>query len=146
MPETPPSRCKPNNSLPDTLQSRLELNSNELAVLLRLVVWERLAKEQVCAIAVRGHQPIRLSSVPALIRELRRKLAAHKIKLETIRDFGWGLDQRDRDKIVGWIGPRQIIPEREERRPRPQRKAAGAKISGRLGYEPRKTMARSVTA
>ena len=61
MPETSPlaaerpSRRKPNNSLPVTLQSRLGLNGNELAVLLRLVVWERLAKEQVCALAVRGH-------------------------------------------------------------------------------------------
>ena len=75
----------------ETLQSTLGLDYNETEILLRLVAWGRLAREQVPAIAVRAHQQIKISSVNAIIGLLRKKLAAHDIALITIHGFGWEL-------------------------------------------------------
>jgi hypothetical protein len=102
-----------------TLQSMLGLNRNEIELLLRLVAWGSLAREQIPAIATCGHRPVKLSSVNAIVRGLRKKLVTRGIELTTIREFGWGLNQRDREKIVALIGPRQGLGVNTE--------AAGAK-------------------
>jgi len=86
--------------LPDSLQKQLSLNGTELRVLLRLLTWERLAREQVCAIT-----GVKLNSVNSIIGALRRKLAKHKIELVTVRDFGWALPPKGQTKIIGMIKP-----------------------------------------
>jgi hypothetical protein len=46
--------------------------------------------------------------VGAIVRELRQKLAQHKIALVTLHGFGFELGQKDREKIVALIRPRAI--------------------------------------
>jgi hypothetical protein len=79
------------------------LNHNEIEILLRLVAWGRLAREQVCAIATCGHRPVKLGSVSAIVRELRKKLAKHKIKLVTVHGFGFELCQEDCKRVLGLL-------------------------------------------
>jgi hypothetical protein len=62
---------------------------------------------------------VKISSVNAMINNLRKKLRAHDIGLDTLREFGWGLGQKDREKIVALIGPRQ--PRESMRRPLAQK-------------------------
>src|SRR5262252_8090750 len=81
----------------------LELNHNEERILARLTQQGYLAREQVCAIATCGHRPVKLGSVGVIVRELRKKLATQDIQLATIRDFGFGLRQEDREKVLGFI-------------------------------------------
>jgi hypothetical protein len=125
MPETSP--------LPATLQSTLGLNRTEIELLLRLVAWGSLAREQIPAIATCGHRSVKLSSVNAIVRGLRKKLAAHDIELVTLREFGWGLRPEGREKIVALIGPRQA--------PGVNTEAAGAKSrqESRMSPEGRQT-------
>jgi DNA-binding response OmpR family regulator len=89
------------------LQSTFGLNRNEIEILLRLVAWGSLAREQVCAIATCGHRSVSINSVNAIIRELRRKLSTHGIEVSTLHGFGFELRQKDREKIVALISPRQ---------------------------------------
>jgi hypothetical protein len=91
-----------------TLQSMLGLNRNEIEILLRLVAWGSLAREQIPAIATCGHRSVSINSVNAIVRGLRQKLAAHDIALVTVHGFGWKLCQEDREKIVAFIGPGAI--------------------------------------
>jgi len=111
-----------------TLQSILGLNRNEIEILLRLVAWGSLAREQIPAIARCGHRSVSINSVNAIIGLLRKKLAVHGIELITIREFGWGLNQRDREKIVALIGPR--------RAPGVNTEAAGANSNRQGKMEP----------
>ena len=90
-----------------SLQEMLGVNRNELEILMRLVAWSRLAREQVPAIAMCGHRPVKIGSVSAIMLGLRKKLARYGIELATIREFGWGLHQKDRNKIVALIEPKQ---------------------------------------
>jgi hypothetical protein len=86
--------------LADTLRLKLGLNDTEIQILLRLVTWERLAREQVRAIAMCERRPVKIGSVNGIIDRLRKKLAGRGIKLATIREFGFELRQRDRKKIL----------------------------------------------
>jgi len=105
----PPPRAATSRDKPReiTVQSLLGLNRNEIEILMRLVAWGQLARAQVPAIATRGHRSVSINSVNAIMRGLRQKLAAHDIRLGTIREFGWKLPQEDREKIVAMIKPRQ---------------------------------------
>jgi hypothetical protein len=127
-PARPPARGKHSNAKEITLQSMLGLNRNEIEILMRLVAWGSLAREQIPAIATCGHRPVKISSVNAIIGGLRRKLANHGIGLNVVRDFGWALRQEDREKIVALIGPRQGLGVNTE--------AAGAKNLSAGSMEP----------
>jgi hypothetical protein len=106
-----------------TLQSMLGLSNTEIEILMRLVAWGRLAREQIYGITVSGHRTLKPSSINPIMVELRKKLIAHRIKLVTIRDFGFGLSQEDRGRIVELI------------RPRCDTEVAGEK----LGWSPKRT-------
>jgi hypothetical protein len=67
--------------------------------LLRLVTWDRLACEQICAIASRAHQPIKIGSVGAVVHGLRKKLAEHKIKIDAVNGFRFEVGKKDREKV-----------------------------------------------
>jgi len=129
------NRCTGNTPMPDeaTLQSLLGLNRNEIELLMRLVAWGRLAREQIPAIATCGHRSVKPSSVNAIIGELRKKLRAHGIEVDTVHGFGWKLSYKARDKIIGMIKPRSTTP--TERTARQAAGAAGAKIfrQGKIG-------------
>jgi hypothetical protein len=105
--ERPPVPASaPAHDRESTLQSMLGLSNTELEILMRLLIRNSLSREQICGIPVSGHRTIKLSSVNGIIGLLRRKLAGHGIELVTIRDFGFGLSQKDRARIVGLIRPR----------------------------------------
>jgi hypothetical protein len=86
-------------SLADTLRLTPGLNPTEIQILLRLITWERLAREQICAIATCGHRPVKIGSVNGIIDRLRKKLTKHKIELTTVYEFGWELRQEVRKKV-----------------------------------------------
>jgi hypothetical protein len=104
-----------------TLQSILGLNRNEVELLMRLVAWGRLAREQVPAIATCGHRSVSIISVNAIVRGLRKKLAVHSIELDTVHGFGCRLPPKGQTKIIGMIKPRSSAPTKAA-------EAAGAKI------------------
>src|SRR5262249_21016485 len=84
-----------------------------------------LTKEQICAIVVRAHQPIKIGSVNALIRLLRKKLTDHGIKITTLHEFGCELRQGSPRKNPR--AARQTYPECRRQHPRQgYRKPAGA--------------------
>jgi hypothetical protein len=93
-----------------TLQSMLGLSNTEIEILMRLVAWGRLAREQIYGITVSGHRTLKPSSINPIMVGLRKKLAKHGVKLIAIRDFGFGLPQEDRARIVGMIKPRKMPP------------------------------------
>jgi hypothetical protein len=99
--ERTPRATSRDDSLPDSLQKQLSLNGTELRVLLRLLTWGSIAREQAAMTA-----SVKLNSVNAVVIGLRRKLAAHKIELVTVRDFGWALPPKGQTKIVGPIKPK----------------------------------------
>jgi hypothetical protein len=59
-----------------SLAAALGLNHTEGQILMRLVTQGCLSREQICAIATRAHQPIKIGSVNAIITGLRKKLRA----------------------------------------------------------------------
>jgi hypothetical protein len=93
-----------------SLQEQLGLSGTEIEILMRLAAWGRLARQQICGITVSGHRTLKPSSINPIMVGLRKKLIAHRVKLITIRDFGWGLSQEDRGWIVGLIKPRKMPP------------------------------------
>jgi DNA-binding response OmpR family regulator len=103
-------------SLPAVLRSVLGLNDTETQILLRLMTWERIAREQICALATCGHQSIKLSSVNGIVSGLRKKLSAHGVEITTNRDFGFELPRKARRRCSScWPGP---PPMEAPRRPR----------------------------
>jgi hypothetical protein len=87
--------------MPDkaSLGSTLGLNDTETQILLRLVTWDRLAREQVRAIATCGHRPVKIGSVNAIVRGLRKKLEKHKIKIDAVNGFGWEVPRKARERV-----------------------------------------------
>jgi len=104
--EPPPRATSRDKSQEITVQSLLGLNSTEIQLLLRLVAYGRLAREQVCGIPISGHRTLKPGSINPIIGAFRKKLAGHGIALTTIRGFGWALPQEDRERIVRLIRPR----------------------------------------
>jgi hypothetical protein len=94
-----------------TVQSLLGLNSTEIQLLMRLVAYGRLAREQVYGIPVSGHRTLKPSSVTPIISMLRKKLSERGIALTTIHGFGWGLPLKDRERILAMIKPRKMTPD-----------------------------------
>jgi hypothetical protein len=106
MPETTSTLARERHrgvkeALPDSLQDQLNLNGTELRLLLRLLTWGSIARQQAAVTA-----SVTLGSVNPTMTGLRKKLAKHHIKLITIRDFGWALPRESQSKIVGLIKPR----------------------------------------
>jgi hypothetical protein len=110
--------------LPAALQSKLELSDTETTVLLRLLTWSSLAREQVCTIVACGRRrPISTSSAGKIVDRLRAKLRPHKIKIGAINGIGFELSKEERSKIFELleapVGDQQI-----DDQPEPARSAA----------------------
>jgi hypothetical protein len=60
IPRTPSQLTKEFKCTIDTLRSRFGLNDTEVLITLRLITWERLAREQVIAIGTCGHRSVKL--------------------------------------------------------------------------------------
>jgi hypothetical protein len=123
MPEFATERTRA--SLPTSLQEQLGLNGTELRVLLRLLTWGSIAREQAATTA-----SVKLNSVNAVIIGLRRKLTKHRIRLITVRDFGWRLPPEGQTKTVGMIKPAagKSVDREVDAKPERQQK----ELSGRL--------------
>jgi len=46
-----------------------------------------------------GHRPVKIGSVNAIVRGLRKKLAKHKIKIDAVNGFGWELPSKARERV-----------------------------------------------
>jgi hypothetical protein len=92
---------------PVSVPATLGLNHTEERIIARLISQGCLSREQICALATRAHQSIKLGSVNAIINNLRKKLRACGIEVRTVFGFGFELHPRDRAKIVALIGPRE---------------------------------------
>jgi hypothetical protein len=145
-------------SLADMLRARLELNPVETTIMLRLVTRNQIAREQIGVIAMcNGRRST--SNVSTIIRELRKKLQAHSIKINAIYQFGWELPQDARKKIFalaafcatnGHAKP-QVKPQPKPTRPirtEPAEATATADSAKPCQpiYEPQKAAARSTAA
>jgi hypothetical protein len=84
----------------ESAPTTLELNRTEAQILARLVVQNPLAKERICALVTRAHQPIKLCSVGAIVHGLRKKLIPYGIRLDVVRGFGFALCREDRAKVL----------------------------------------------
>src|SRR5262249_24062130 len=119
----PPLRDKA--SLAAALRLMLGSNHTECQIFMRLVTQGCLTKEQICAIVVRAHQPIKIGSVNALIRLLRKKLTDQGIKIPPLHEFGCELRKGSPRKNPR--AARQTSPECCRQPPRQGcRKPAGA--------------------
>ena len=105
MPEIQPLAAEHSarNDLPASLQEQLGLSGTELRVLLRLVAWGGIAREQAVTAA------IKLSSMNVVAIAWRRKLAKHQIELETVHGFGWKLSREGREKILDQAQKRYLL-------------------------------------
>jgi hypothetical protein len=74
-------------------------------ILMRLVQ-SSLAKERICALVTRAHQPIKLCSVSAIITGLRKKLSTYGVEVTTIFGFGYALRREDRAKALELLAAR----------------------------------------
>jgi len=119
--ERTPRATSRDDSLPDSLQEQLGLSNAELAILLRLIVWGEIAREQAAATA-----GVKLNSMNSVIVGLRRKLAKHGIRLDTLHAFGWKLSQKGQTKIVGLIKPAAGKPVDREVGAKPKRQQRGS--------------------
>jgi hypothetical protein len=94
---------------PASVPVALGLNHTETQILARLITQGCLSREQICAIASRAHQPIKIGSVGAVVHGLRKKLAGHEITIASVSGFGFELRPRDRAKVLDLLAaqPRQ---------------------------------------
>ena len=83
----------------DKLRAMLGLNDTKTRTLLRLMTWERIAREQICALATCGHQSIKLSSVNGIVGGLRRKLAVHGVAIAGINRFGSSFPEKPAEGV-----------------------------------------------
>lgn len=82
-----------------SLAAALGLNHTEGQIVMRLITQSCLSREQICAIASRAHQPIKIGSVNALITGVRKKLRGHRVEISTLNGFGFELRKADRAKV-----------------------------------------------
>jgi len=111
----------------ESVDAVLKLTRTEESILTRLAKQGCLAREQMCALVTRAHQPIKPCSAGVIVRGLRKKLAAHGVKIATAYKFGWTLCRGDCEKVRELLATQPRPTTTAKQIPDDGTEAAGAK-------------------
>jgi len=94
-----PLRERDEVGLAATLCLLFNLRRSEGCGLMKMGTQDFVSKEEIYTVAAQSDQAIAKSTVSVTISVLRKKLAAHGIKIVTLRGFGFALRKESRGKI-----------------------------------------------
>jgi hypothetical protein len=95
----PPSPPRDEASLAAVLCLLFDLGHSEGRILARMLAYDISSKAELRLAASHNGRMLTINTTGVLISTLRKKLAAHDIRVTTISSLGYGLERDARDKI-----------------------------------------------
>jgi hypothetical protein len=98
-PTPPPPQLRDEASLAAVLCLLFDLGHSEGRILVRMLAYDYSSKPELRLAASHSGRMLTINTTGVLISSLRKKLAAHDIRITTVSSLGYGLDRDARDKI-----------------------------------------------